>query len=162
MKIDYRVKENKLYVKMYALWYNINDRCYNKNHKRYTQYGGVGVRVCDKWRTFDGFLEEVDLVDGFSLEKFLNGELALDKDSKDINNKIYCLEKCRFITKEENNKYKPNQQKIVIGITPTGEEVEFFNQSEFARKNNLKQSCIGDCLRGKCKTHKGWKFKYKK
>ena len=117
--------------------------------------------MCDKWLEFDGFLEDVDLIEGFDLELLLQGKIYLDKDSIDLNNKMYCLEKCRFVTKEENNKYKPNQQKYIIATTPLGEEIEFFNQSEFARINNLRQSSIADCLSGKCKSHKKWKFRYK-
>lgn len=71
MIIEYRVKSNKIFSKVYSLWYNMNNRCYNVKHKRYNQYGGVGVKVCDKWRNFDEFLLEVDLIDGFDLEKFL-------------------------------------------------------------------------------------------
>lgn len=161
IKIKDRRKTNIIYRKIYGLWYNIKNRCYNESHQRYRQYGGVGVTMCDKWLEFDGFLEEVDLIEGFDLELLLQGKIHLDKDSVDLSNKIYCLEKCRFITKEENNKYKPNQQKYIIATTPLGEEIEFFNQSEFARNNNLRQSSIADCLSGKCKSHKKWKFRYK-
>ena len=139
----------------------MNDRCYNKNHKRYHLYGGRGVTVCEKWRTFNGFVEDIDSIEGFDLDLFLKGKIHLDKDSIDMENKVYCIEKCRFISIQENNKYKPNQQKITIGIDPNGERYEFFNQSQFAKDHNLRQSCISDCLRGKCKTHKGWKFSYK-
>lgn len=45
--------------KLYKLWHNIKNRCYNVNHPRYKQYGGRGVVMCDKWLTFDGFLEDV-------------------------------------------------------------------------------------------------------
>ena len=153
--------KNVVYKKIYALWYHMIDRCYNRKHERYSNYGGRGVIVCDKWKTFDGFLEDIDLIEGFDLDKIINGELLLDKDSIDLNNKIYCLNKCKFISKQNNNKYKPSQQKVIIATTPFGEEIEFFNQSEFAKDNNLRQSTISDCLRGRCKTHKGWKFKYK-
>ena len=34
------------------------------------------------------------------------------------------------------------------------------NQQEFARKYNLTYQCINDVLKGRSKTHKGWKFKY--
>ena len=155
------MKYNILYKKLYKVWWNIKDRCYNPKNRRYEQYGGRGVYMCDLWLTLDGFLSEIDLVDGFDEDKLINGEICLDKDSIDINNKEYCLEKCRFISKCENNKYKPSQQKWIIGISPSGEKFEFLNQSEFAREHKLRQSSIGDCLGGKCKTHKGWKFKYK-
>ena len=154
-------KYNIIYDKLYHLWWDIKNRCYNPNHPRYEQYGGNGVHMCDLWLTLDGFLSEIDLVEGFDLEKLIKGEICLDKDSVEFGNKEYCLKKCKFISKKENNKYKPNQQKWVIGISPDGKEFEFFNQSEFARQHNLRQSSIGDCLSGKCKTHKKWKFKYK-
>lgn len=136
-------------------------RCYKQNHPRYHLYGGSGVTICEKWRRLEGFIEEVDLIEGFNSELLVNGKIHLDKDSKDIKNKIYCLSKCKFISIEENNKYKPNQQRNIIGTSPNGDTYEFFNQSEFAREHNLRQTSISGCLKGKCKTHKKWEFKYK-
>lgn len=31
-------------------WNAMIQRCYNKNHPRYKDYGGRGVKVCDRWR----------------------------------------------------------------------------------------------------------------
>lgn len=135
-------------------------RCHNVNHPRYKDYGEKGVVVCDKWKNFNGFVEDIDKIEGFDLSQLLAGKIHLDKDKKTKGNKIYCLEECIFITKEENNKIKPNQQREIEAISPEGEVFTFLNQSEFARKYGLRQSCIGDCLRGKCKTHKKWKFRY--
>lgn len=47
---------------------------------------------------------------------------------------------------------------VKVGVSPNGEIFEFFNQSKFSKEHNLRQSTIADCLSGKCKTHKGWKF----
>ena len=152
-------KTNPIYNKVYQTWYNMKQRCCNPNHKQYKNYGAKGVNVCDRWMELNNFIEDIDKIEGFNFNSFLSGELALDKD-KLGNSKLYSLENCCFITLEENNKYKPNQQKSIIGISPNGEIVKFLNQSEFARQNNLKQTGIKDCLKGKSKTHRGWKFNY--
>lgn len=31
-------------------WYDLNDRCYNQKNKKYKDYGGRGIRVCERWK----------------------------------------------------------------------------------------------------------------
>lgn len=38
----------------YAVWIQMNQRCYNKNCKAYKNYGARGVTVCAAWRTKPG------------------------------------------------------------------------------------------------------------
>ena len=159
MIIENRSRSNKLYGKVYLLWYNMNSRCYNKEHPRYKDYGGKGVYVSDRWKNLNYFIEDLDRIDGFDLKKYLSGDLALDKDLKDRNNLEYSLENCSFVSMQENNKVKPNQQLKFLATNPDGDTFECFNQSEMARKHNLSQSKISECLKGKRKTHKDWIFK---
>ncbi len=35
---------------LYTVWYNLNDRCYDKSSDNYLHYGGRGIAVCDAWR----------------------------------------------------------------------------------------------------------------
>lgn len=154
-------KTNDIYNKVYQLWYNMIARCTKEKHPRYKDYGAIGITVCERWKELDNFIEDIDLIDGFDEHLLLLGKIHLDKDKKNANSKQYSLENCSFITIEENNKYKPNQQKLIIGISPNGKEYEFFNQSEFARENGLEQTSISSCIKGKLKTHKGWKFSEK-
>ena len=155
-------KTNKIYNKIYQLWYNLIQRCTNTKHPRYKDYGGKGVTVCKRWLELENFIEDIDKIDGFDIKLFLDGKLSLDKDMKSRDKKIYSLETCIFISSSENNKIKPNQQKLIIGISPTDEVYEFYNQSEFAKEHNLKQNGISYCLlKSKTKTYKGWKFFYK-
>lgn len=35
---------------LYNTWCGIINRCYNKNHISYKNYGARGIAVCDKWR----------------------------------------------------------------------------------------------------------------
>jgi len=150
---------DKYREKVYNLWYNMNRRCYDKKSQRFNSYKDVSV--CDRWLTFSNFIEDVEHIDGFNYHAFMSGELTLDKDYKSVNVKMYSMDTCLFISKEYNNKIKPNQQYRFIAISPSGKEYEGVNQSDFARKFNLKQNGINSCLNGSRKSHMGWKF-YKK
>lgn len=38
----------------------MKQRCYNENDKSYYNYGGRGIRVCDRWlESFDNFYEDM-------------------------------------------------------------------------------------------------------
>lgn len=42
--------------RLYGVWCNMKNRCYNKNVRCYQRYGGRGIRVCDEWRhSFEDF-----------------------------------------------------------------------------------------------------------
>lgn len=133
-------------------------RCCNKNSKYYSNYGGNGVTVCDRWMTFDNFINDIHQIRGFNVENFINGLLTLDKDISE--KKLYSIDTCGFISKEENNKIKPNQQKKFIGSSPDGHIYSGYNQSEFSRLHNVSQSKISACLLGKIDSYKGWTFSY--
>jgi hypothetical protein len=34
-------------------------RCYNENGSRYKDWGGRGIRVCERWHDFPNFLEDM-------------------------------------------------------------------------------------------------------
>lgn len=44
------------YMSHTNIWYchkNMKDRCYNKNHRYFNDYGGRGIKVCDEWLNKD-------------------------------------------------------------------------------------------------------------
>jgi hypothetical protein len=42
---------------LYKTWKSMKERCYNPNIKRYKDYGGRGIKVCDRWlSSFENFL----------------------------------------------------------------------------------------------------------
>jgi len=43
----------------YRTWVQIRQRCYNKKHKNYLQYGGRGIIVCARWHEFKNFYEDM-------------------------------------------------------------------------------------------------------
>ena len=48
-------------------------RCTNLNDQAYPKYGGIGISVCDEWRSFRVFLEDMgSRPDGTSLDRIDN------------------------------------------------------------------------------------------
>ena len=65
----------------YHSWNRMKDRALNPNHVAYPRYGGRGITVCDKWLTFEGFLEDMgERPEGLTLER-RNNDLGYSKDN---------------------------------------------------------------------------------
>lgn len=43
----------------YNSWRAMKSRCYYPAHPFFSEYGGRGIRVCDDWQIFDGFLADM-------------------------------------------------------------------------------------------------------
>jgi len=43
----------------YVAYYAMLERCNNPNHVSFKNYGGRGIRVCERWRDFTNFLADV-------------------------------------------------------------------------------------------------------
>jgi len=44
----------------YNSWKSLRDRCTNKNHKQYKDYGGRGISVCERWKdSFVNFVQDM-------------------------------------------------------------------------------------------------------
>lgn len=91
---------------IYAVWSSMVDRCTNPKAKVFKNYGGRGILVCEKWRTFDGFF--LDMHRGYA------PGLTLDRI---YNNNGYYPENCRWITMKENQR---NRRSNRIIDTPKG------------------------------------------
>lgn len=55
----------------YRTWIAMKTRCTNHNHISYERYGGLGIRVCDRWlRSFQNFLDDMgERPDDMSLDR---------------------------------------------------------------------------------------------
>lgn len=73
----------------YICWSDMKKRCYNKNNKRFKDYGGRGIVVCERWLNYyENFLSDM-------------GVRPTSKHSLDrINNDgIYEPSNCRWATR---------------------------------------------------------------
>jgi hypothetical protein len=43
----------------YNSWHQMKQRCLNPNDKRYADYGGRGIKICERWLDFNNFLEDM-------------------------------------------------------------------------------------------------------
>jgi hypothetical protein len=43
----------------YQAWAGMIKRCYDSRDRAFKYYGAKGIDVCDKWRSFDGFLSDM-------------------------------------------------------------------------------------------------------
>ncbi len=60
----------------YTRWSNMRRRCEDPNHPRYPDWGGRGIKVCDRWQIFENFLADMgDCPPGMSLDRIdVNGD----------------------------------------------------------------------------------------
>jgi hypothetical protein len=151
--------------KIYSIWNAMIQRCYNSNSTGYDNYGEKGVTVCERWLCFEFFLKDITKIDGYNEEKFLCGELHIDKDLKQQNiqkeQMVYSLNTCSFISKTKNVELANKQrQKEFEAVSPKGDIYLSINVSKFSRDHNLTSSSVGHVLNGKRNHHKGWEFRY--
>lgn len=72
-------------------WLNMKQRCYNFKFKQYKDYGGRGIKICDRWlESFENFYEDMGST--------WKPGLTLDRINNDGN---YELGNCRWITRKE-------------------------------------------------------------
>lgn len=55
----------------YAVWKMMRQRCLNPRAKKFSDYGARGIRVCDRWASFENFIADMGPRPGrgFSLER---------------------------------------------------------------------------------------------
>ena len=69
----------------------MRQRCENPNNPAFKDYGGRGITVCERWKTFANFIADVGRrpTPGFQLDRRHNNE-------------GYSKENCRWVTREQN------------------------------------------------------------
>lgn len=153
---------NPLYAKLRSVYKDMKYRTTNPKSKAYPMYGGKGVYVSDEWKTLQDFLDTADQITGWDTEKFLNGELELDKDLKGIvdeeGHKFYSINSTTWTDRVTNAKATYKDLGELWAISPEGERFTFRNRTEFAEKHGLEPTSVMAVLNGKNAKVEGWQF----
>lgn len=58
-------------TRTYNSWASAVQRCTNPLFHNFNDYGGRGIRICDRWRTFENFLADMgERPEGHTLDRF--------------------------------------------------------------------------------------------
>lgn len=88
-------------------WVNIHQRCHNQSDKDYPNYGGRGIAVCDRWATFEAFIEDMG--------KKPSRSHSIDR--RDVNGD-YEPSNCRWATIKEQNRNRRDTIRVdALGMT---------------------------------------------
>lgn len=127
----YPWKHGQAETPLYNVWQAMLNRCRNPNTRRFKDYGGRGISVCERWQSFENFHADMgDRPDGMTLER---------KDS----NGNYCPENVIWADRKAQSR---NRRSLVM-LTHSGETL---CAAEWAERLGIK----GATLRARLKS--GW------
>lgn len=114
--------ENQRRTRLYRIWINMKQRCYNKNSISYKYYGKKGITVCRQWR------ESYIVFKAWALSNGYTDDLTIDREN---NHKSYKPSNCKWSTITEQNR---NQTKTKLTIDKTNNIRGLYNKNMFTRK----------------------------
>lgn len=86
--------------RIYRIWSGMLARCHTPSASGYANYGGRGITVCDRWRSFDNFFADMG-------EAWHEGA-TIDRVNNDAG---YSPENCRWSSRKEQNR---NQRDLIF------------------------------------------------
>ena len=112
----------------YTSWRSMKNRCHNPKCNRYANYGGKGVKICERWlgeNGFKNFVADMGLkpTSGHSIDRFPN------------HSGNYEPENCRWATRVEQQNNRDDNRIL----THNGESL---TASQWAKKLGFKHSLI--------------------
>lgn len=88
--------------KIYSIHHDIVNRCTNPKDLSYKNYGGRGIEVCERWKVFENFYEDMgDVPNGMQIDR-IDNELGYSKSN------------CRWISPRDNSNNRRSNHVIDI------------------------------------------------
>lgn len=110
--------------KVYAIWESMRQRCSRPSSSYWHRYGGRGIKVCERWQSFENFYADMGEP---PTEKHSLGRIDNDGDYEPNN--------VRWETLDQQNNNKVLNHKVTIdGVTKT--------LTQWAQENGLKPSTV--------------------
>lgn len=98
---------NRVKHPLYSVWRGMKNRCNNKNLKSYVSYGARGIKVCERWNSFDNFVQDMGKRPAYNYQ--------LERIDNDGN---YEPSNCRWATCNEQSQNR-RTNKISVDIAKT-------------------------------------------
>lgn len=114
---------------LYSIWKGMMQRCYSKNNKNYSEYGGRGISVCKEW---------IECPSNIAKDMGVRPNKA-SIDRIDVNGN-YEPSNCRWATPMTQGSNKRNN--VIYEVF--GEKLHF---AEICRKYNIKESTLSNRLK---------------
>lgn len=121
-------------TRLYSIWCNMKDRCYNQNNPQYKWYGGkdTPIEICSEW------LHDFKTFYDWAMTNGYKDDLTIDRINFNGN---YSPDNCRFVTIQEQQNNKSNNHLL----TYNGKTM---NITQWAQELGLPRGVIKDRLRG--------------
>lgn len=120
------VKGSKWYP-FWCAWSQMRQRCYNPKQTSYKYYGARGIKVCERWESFECFKEDM-------LATWYHGA-SLDRRK---GNEDYSPTNCRWSTQTQQVRNRRNT--IMVSVSgeamPLATAVEMYGVAEYAVVSN--------------------------
>ncbi len=117
--------------RVYIIWAGMLDRCRNPNSKIYKHYGARGISVCNRWKEFANFLEDM------GEPPFGPPHYSIDRINNDLG---YSKDNCEWRTKKQQaNNTRANKLLTAFGKTQT--------ISQWADEYGIRQETLGQRIR---------------
>jgi len=114
-------------TRAYKIWSGMIARCEIKSASGYEQYGGRGVKVCDRWKSFENFLADMgEPPAGMSIDR-LDGSRGYEPGN------------CRWATRQQQNE----NRKSVRWIEFDGKRM---NVAQWAKHLGINNSTLLEAL----------------
>ena len=116
----------------YHVWENMIARCTNPNHPSWKDYGGRGIKVCERWLAFKNFYDDM-------FSSYQHG-LTIDRENNELG---YFEENCRWVPQEEQPRNTRATRRLTIaGVT--------MSAKQWSRKTGVHYSTLLNRI------NKGW------
>ena len=96
---------HKCDTRLYRIYYNMKNRCYNKDLPQYKDWGGRGITLCDEW------LNDFMAFYNWAIENGYNDSLSIDRVDNDGN---YEPLNCRWVTSKQQSRNTRRNNNITI------------------------------------------------
>ena len=124
-RIERMTKHGKTDTRLFIIWRNMKNRCYNPKNNAYKSYGNRGITVCNEWQEFKPFYD-------WAINNGYTDDLTIDRI--DVNGN-YEPSNCRWVDK----KVQANNRQYNRLVTYKNET---HTVTEWAEKLKIKEHTI--------------------